>query len=50
MLPCPPASDGTRLADQVKLHLPDREKHPPRRRNRRNVPKQRRLTGQHGEV
>ena len=52
--PPPPATParehGTRLADPVKLRLADREQHPPRRRNRRNVPEQRRLTGQHREV
>jgi hypothetical protein len=49
-LPRPPASDRTRLSDQIKLCLSDREQHPPRRRDRRDITEQRRLTGRHSEV
>jgi hypothetical protein len=50
VLPRPFASNSTRLAHPIKLRLADREQHPSRRRNRRDVPEQRGLPGQHREI
>ena len=48
--PRPRASGRPGRADPSELVLPDREHHPPRRRDRRHIPEQRRLARQGREV